>query len=443
MCSVLVRLQNLVARSVLPGRAWRDGRGVRPHPGVHRASHHRGSHIAGHEARPAVPRRRQPGLTWSAGAGGLGRPSRPVGVRGKGSRAMNWRPSNGRKARDRGATAVEFALVLPLLLLLVCGIIDFGRALNAQITLTQAAREGARLEALGDSSGAVQTRTKAAAPDLSGGQRDDRASCAPGAGPAANATGQRQLFVLVHHTDRRHRRSPWWWGARRPCRADCFRGHAMRDLMASLIRLVQLRLRQDERGVIGVLVAVMIGGGVLTGMGALVVDLGQLYQERAELQNGADAAALGVAKSCALGTCTPSVAGQLADANASSLTGGSAAVLGLRLGRPWRLSAEHGAADKLPAAATGWHQLRRGLYVHADGRRLYPAAPGLRHDAAGQLQLSGQHGSRLRAGRVGRAGSRHDRRAHYLGLRVGPGNTRHPFAARAALPAEPAASAVC
>jgi Flp pilus assembly protein TadG len=101
----------------------------------------------------------------------------------------------------------------------------------------------------------------------------------------------------------------------------------MRDLTASLIRLVRLRLRQDERGVIGVLVAVLIGGGVLTGMGALVVDIGQLYQERAELQNGADAAALGVAKSCALGTCTPSVAGQLADANASSLTGGTAASL--------------------------------------------------------------------------------------------------------------------
>ncbi len=65
---------------------------------------------------------------------------------------MSWRPSIGRKARDRGATAVEFALVLPLLLLLVFGIIDFGRALNAQITLTQAAREGARLEALGDPS---------------------------------------------------------------------------------------------------------------------------------------------------------------------------------------------------------------------------------------------------------------------------------------------------
>ena len=60
---------------------------------------------------------------------------------------MNRRRHRG--AGDRGAAAVEFALLLPLLLLIVFGLIDFGRALNAQITLTQAAREGARLDALG------------------------------------------------------------------------------------------------------------------------------------------------------------------------------------------------------------------------------------------------------------------------------------------------------
>jgi len=100
---------------------------------------------------------------------------------------MNWRPSSGRKARDRGATAVEFALVLPLLLLLVCGIIDFGRALNAQITLTQAAREGARLEALGYSNAAIQTRTAAAAPSLGGVNVTIAQTCTPGAGPTADA----------------------------------------------------------------------------------------------------------------------------------------------------------------------------------------------------------------------------------------------------------------
>lgn len=60
------------------------------------------------------------------------------------------RPPVGRRAdRDRGAAAVELALVLPLLLLMLFGIIDFGRMLNAQITLTEAAREGARAVSLG------------------------------------------------------------------------------------------------------------------------------------------------------------------------------------------------------------------------------------------------------------------------------------------------------
>jgi Flp pilus assembly protein TadG len=61
---------------------------------------------------------------------------------------------------DRGAAAVEFALLLPLLVLIVFGIIDFGRAINAQITITQAAREGARALALGQAT--YQTRASQA-----------------------------------------------------------------------------------------------------------------------------------------------------------------------------------------------------------------------------------------------------------------------------------------
>jgi hypothetical protein len=45
---------------------------------------------------------------------------------------------------ERGQSLVEMALVLPLLLLLLAGIIDFGRAYNNYIIITNAAREGAR-----------------------------------------------------------------------------------------------------------------------------------------------------------------------------------------------------------------------------------------------------------------------------------------------------------
>jgi Flp pilus assembly protein TadG len=49
---------------------------------------------------------------------------------------------------DRGATALEFAIVAPLLLILIMGMLEFGLMYNAQITVTHAAREGARLAAV-------------------------------------------------------------------------------------------------------------------------------------------------------------------------------------------------------------------------------------------------------------------------------------------------------
>jgi Flp pilus assembly protein TadG len=54
-----------------------------------------------------------------------------------------------RGSRDGGAASVEFAIVLPLLLLVVFGVIDLGRALNTQIGLTHATREGVRASELG------------------------------------------------------------------------------------------------------------------------------------------------------------------------------------------------------------------------------------------------------------------------------------------------------
>lgn len=53
---------------------------------------------------------------------------------------------------ERGQALVEFALVLPILLILVVGIIEFGRAWNMHQIITDAAREGARKAAIADES---------------------------------------------------------------------------------------------------------------------------------------------------------------------------------------------------------------------------------------------------------------------------------------------------
>jgi Flp pilus assembly protein TadG len=49
---------------------------------------------------------------------------------------------------DRGATALEFAIVAPLLLILIIGMLEFGLMYQAQLAVTHAAREGARLAAV-------------------------------------------------------------------------------------------------------------------------------------------------------------------------------------------------------------------------------------------------------------------------------------------------------
>ncbi|MCA9265314.1 MAG: pilus assembly protein [Planctomycetales bacterium] len=49
-----------------------------------------------------------------------------------------------KKSERRGAAAVEFAIVAPIMFLLVMGMFELGRAMSIQQVLTNAAREGAR-----------------------------------------------------------------------------------------------------------------------------------------------------------------------------------------------------------------------------------------------------------------------------------------------------------
>ncbi len=55
-----------------------------------------------------------------------------------------------RRRRDDGASAVEFALILPMALLILFGIINFGIIFSQQLTINNAVREGARRAVVAD-----------------------------------------------------------------------------------------------------------------------------------------------------------------------------------------------------------------------------------------------------------------------------------------------------
>lgn len=80
--------------------------------------------------------------------------------------ALHVTRAHRRPARDRGAAAVEFALVVPLLLTLAFGITEFGRAYDTQAALSQGARAGARALALGGTASDARSAAQDAADDL-------------------------------------------------------------------------------------------------------------------------------------------------------------------------------------------------------------------------------------------------------------------------------------
>jgi Flp pilus assembly protein TadG len=66
-----------------------------------------------------------------------------------------------RSSNRRGAAVVEFAIVSPLLFLLVFGMIEYGRMVMVQQVITNASREGARLAVLdGATSTSVKTQVE-------------------------------------------------------------------------------------------------------------------------------------------------------------------------------------------------------------------------------------------------------------------------------------------
>lgn len=69
---------------------------------------------------------------------------------------------------QRGQALVEFAIILPLLLLLVMGIMEFGIMLNSYLTVRNVSREGARAGIVGGSDVEIRNTIVSTSPNLEG-----------------------------------------------------------------------------------------------------------------------------------------------------------------------------------------------------------------------------------------------------------------------------------
>ena len=74
-----------------------------------------------------------------------------------------------KKKRNRGQAIVEFALILPIFLLLVLGSMEFGLVFHQYQIVTSASREGARVATLGGTDAEVVAAVNAAASTINSG----------------------------------------------------------------------------------------------------------------------------------------------------------------------------------------------------------------------------------------------------------------------------------
>jgi Flp pilus assembly protein TadG len=100
---------------------------------------------------------------------------------------------------ERGAAAVEFALVLPILLVLIFGIVEFGRAFQVRATLEAAAREGARVMAVQNDPAAARTAVQSASTSLNPSVTADQIAITPDS--CDTATAGTNAVVTISYTE--------------------------------------------------------------------------------------------------------------------------------------------------------------------------------------------------------------------------------------------------
>jgi Flp pilus assembly protein TadG len=109
------------------------------------------------------------------------------------------------RAPSRGQSLVEFALIVPVFMVIAFGIFDFGLAFDSSLTISNAAREGARYGVTNPDATAITSRVRTTAGRLNDSRLTITVSCKTAAGAAcaggmAGATSGTTLVVTVRYS---------------------------------------------------------------------------------------------------------------------------------------------------------------------------------------------------------------------------------------------------
>lgn len=181
---------------------------------------------------------------------------------------------------QKGQALVEFAMIVPILLLLVMGIVQLGMMINSYITIENASREGARSGSVGDTDSEIRNVVISTSPTLDA--KYLTVTITPS--EASRVSGDTLTVKLTYN-----------YKITIPIISRLFNDVVVLNSQTSM-RVEwggDYMRRLDNKGNVAIILCLLMIG--LLGFTAFVVDIGIVYVERIRLTNAIDAAVLAAA----------------------------------------------------------------------------------------------------------------------------------------------------
>ena len=179
--------------------------------------------------------------------------------------------------KQKGQALVEFAIILPILLLFVMGIAQFGMMLNAYLTIQNSAREGARLGIVGGSNVEISNLIISISPSLT--PENLTVNVTPD--EVNRSSGETLTLTVIYNY---HLTVPI---------ISTMLGNVVELKAQTTMRIewvVNEMKKFNKKGNVSIILCLIMGS--LLGFTAYVVDIGLVYIEKTRLTDAIDSAVL-------------------------------------------------------------------------------------------------------------------------------------------------------